>query len=77
LEGGKKATLIYNNIIDNYVIHNTNNLYNKAMVNHLKYDGNLSLVDVLIVEKMKELKTEKIISFDSDFDKVNGIIRIH
>jgi predicted nucleic acid-binding protein len=76
LGGGKKASLLYNNIKDNYTILTTNNLYDKAMVNHLKYDGNLSLVDVLIVEKMKELKAKKIISFDKDFDKVNGIIRL-
>ena len=77
LGGGKKANIVYNNIKDNYTILTTNNLYDKAMVNHLKYDGNLSLVDVLIIEKMKELKTEKIISFDKDFDKVDGIVRLH
>ncbi|MCC7561964.1 MAG: PIN domain-containing protein [Methanobrevibacter arboriphilus] len=77
LGGGKKANMLYNNIKDNYTILTTNNLYDKAMVNHLKYDGNLSLVDVLIIEKMKELKTEKIISFDKDFDKVDGIVRLH
>ena len=77
LGGGKKATLLYNNIKDNYIIHTTNHLYDKAMINHLKYDGTLSLVDVLIVEKMKELRVSEIISFDKDFDKVKGIVRVH
>lgn len=77
LSGGKTASLLYNNIKDNYIIYNTNHLYDKAMVNHLKYDGTLSLVDVLIIEKMKELKANEIISFDTDFDKVSGIVRKH
>ena len=76
LGGGKKAYLMYNNIKDNYIIYNTTHLYDKAMVNHLKYDGTLSLVDTLIIEKMKELKAKELISFDSDFDKVSGIVRI-
>ncbi|MDR2967365.1 MAG: PIN domain-containing protein [Methanobacteriaceae archaeon] len=77
LGGGKKANQLYNNIKDNYIIYSTNHLYDKAMVNHLKYDGTLSLVDILIIEKMKELNAKKIISFDFDFDKIEGIVRIH
>jgi len=43
----------------------------------LKYDGTLSFADSVSVQIMKELKIEKIVSFDSDFDKVKEIIRIY
>ena len=33
LFGGKVATALYNNIKDNYIIHNTNHLYDKGMKN--------------------------------------------
>ncbi|RBQ23010.1 hypothetical protein ALNOE001_12900 [Candidatus Methanobinarius endosymbioticus] len=37
----------------------------------------LSLTDSLIVELMKKNNIIEIISFDSDFDKVDGIIKTH
>jgi len=77
LFGGKVATALYNNIKDNYVIHKTNHLYDKGMKTHLKYDGTLSLVDTLLIETMKELNIHEIISFDTDFDNKDRIVRIH
>jgi len=77
LFGGKIATALYNNIKDNYTIYNTNHLYDKGMKIHLKYDGTLSLVDALLIETMKELKINEIISFDSDFDNKDGVVRIY
>ena len=43
----------------------------------LKYDGTLSVSDAVSVFIMKKKEIERIISFDSDFDKVQGIMRIH
>lgn len=77
LLGGKIASTLYNNIKDNYKIHTTYHLYDKGMITHLKYDGKLSLVDALLLETMKELKINKIVTFNKDFDNKNNIIRIH
>jgi predicted nucleic acid-binding protein len=76
LFGGKIATILYQNIKDSYKIYNTNHLYDKGMIMHLKYDGTLSLVDTILIETMKELKIHEILSFDSDFDNKDGVIRI-
>jgi predicted nucleic acid-binding protein len=37
----------------------------------------LSLADSTAIQVMKSKKIHEIYSFDSDFDKVEGIIRIH
>lgn len=73
---GKKVKTLYDNLKDNYRIIETTNLYDEAMISHLHYDGALSLFDLLQIEIMKNLKINKIVSFDSDFDKVKGIRRI-
>ena len=43
----------------------------------LKYDGTLSLADATSIAVMNNMKINEIISFDSDFDKVDSIYRIH
>ncbi|HNR26861.1 MAG TPA: PIN domain-containing protein [Methanobacteriaceae archaeon] len=48
----------------------------KAMSTFLHYDGVLSFADAVTLELMKEFKTDTIVSFDSDFAKADGIIRI-
>jgi len=48
----------------------------KAMDTFLKYDGSISLADASSIEIMKKYGINKIISFDSDFDKANEIDRI-
>ena len=78
LVGAKECVETYNYIHDNYTIFNENKeLYDKSMRTFLKYDATLSLTDSTSVEIMKELGIYKIISFDPDFDKVRGIVRIH
>jgi len=47
-----------------------------AMKAFLQYDGTLSFADSISVEVMKNLEIDKIVSFDSDFDKVD-VVRIH
>lgn len=48
-----------------------------AMETFLKYDGTLSFADSVSIEIMRNLEIDEIVSFDSDFDKVDGVIRIH
>jgi predicted nucleic acid-binding protein len=43
----------------------------------LKYGGKLSVADSVSIAIMKRRGIKKIISFDSDFDRVKGISRIY
>jgi len=75
---GKAGNIVYNHLIKNYnVIYDNKNRSNNAMKIYLKYDGILSLADSLSIQIMKEQNITEIASFDSDFDKVNGILRVH
>jgi uncharacterized protein len=76
--GAKESKKLYYHILDNYEIYEVDRqLYKKSLNTLVKYDGTLSLADSLSIEIMKEKGITEIASFDSDFDKVNGIIRIH
>lgn len=78
LFGGKIGLNLFNYIIDNYEIRYADkDLSFNAMEIFLKYDGTLSFADSVSVRIMKDLGIENIVSFDSDFDKVDNIIRIH
>jgi len=75
---GKITKLLYDTIIDNFEIYYpTTDEIETAMNCVLKYDGTLSLADCLAVLIMKKRGITEIISFDDDFDKVEGIIRTH
>jgi len=74
---GKAGNIVYNHLIKNYhLIYDNKNRSNNAMKIYLKYDGVLSFADSLSVQIMKEQNITEIASFDSDFDKVNGILRL-
>lgn len=78
LEGGKAGKILYEYFIDNCRIEFMNEeMLEKAMDTFLKYNGSISLADASSIEIMKKHGVNKIISFDSDFDKVNEIDRIH
>jgi len=75
---GKAGNTAYNHLIKNYkVFYATKNRTNIAMKIYLKYDGVLSLADSLSLQIMKENNITEIASFDTDFDKVTGILRVH
>ena len=75
---GKAGNIAYNHLIKNYkVIYANEKRTNLAMEIYLKYDGVLSLADSLSLQIMKENNIHKIASFDADFDKVKGILRVH
>lgn len=78
MEGGKAGKLLYEYFIDNckicFVEEET---LAESMETFLKYDGSISLADATSVVIMKNHKIKKILSFDSDFDKIKEIDRIH
>ncbi len=43
----------------------------------LRFDGTLSVSDAVSVFIMKKRSIDRTCSFDSDFDKVEGIVRVH
>lgn len=78
LEGGKAGKILYEYFVDNCnIAFIDSDLLENAMQTFLKYDGTISLADAASVVLMHEHGIDKIISFDSDFDKVDGIERLH
>jgi len=76
--GGKSGKDIYDNFKDNYTIYDENReTYDLAIYTFRHFNGTIGFTDCVTLEIMKKLKINKIISFDSDFDKVKGIKRIH
>jgi len=76
-EGGKAGKTLYEYFIDNCRIEFINEeMMEKAVNAFLKYDGSISLADASSIEIMKKSGIKKIISFDSDFDKVKEIDRL-
>ncbi|HEY9245498.1 MAG TPA: PIN domain-containing protein [Candidatus Methanoperedens sp.] len=77
-EGGKAGKILYEYFVDNCRIEFlTGEALERAMDTFLKYNGSISLADASSVEIMKKNRIKKIISFDGDFDKVEGIERIY
>ena len=71
------AETVYDYLMDNFTIINEDRiLCDKAIKTLVKYHK-LSLTDSIIVEIMKEMKLIELISFDTDFDRVERIVRIH
>ena len=75
--GGKVGYSIFKYITDNYEIYRSQTLIEESMYYFLKYDGRLSLADCTAISTMKELGITEIFSFDNDFDKVKGILRVY
>jgi len=76
--GGKKAINVFNYLQDNFTVISTDFEFLKSIKRqYLKYDGTLSVADTSAVEIMKNMKITQIASFDQDFDKVEGIVRMH
>ena len=75
--GGKIGVTVYNYIKQNYEIINNDNLLDESIINFLKYEGTLSLADSTAITIMKQENITEIVSFNDDFDKVDGIIRIY
>ena len=76
--GGKTAHTLYEYFIDECdVAYADEGLLRETMAVHLQFDGGLSVADSMSVAMMSRKGIREIVSFDSDFDKVRGIKRIH
>jgi len=76
--GGKAARTLYEYFIDECDVQYVDeNLLGEAMTLHLQYDGTLSVADCVSIALSLQKGIKEIVSFDSDFDKVRGIKRIH
>ena len=75
--GGKVGYMTFKYIKDNFTIFKSETLREESLRYYLKFDGTLSLADCTAIHAMKENQILEILSFDDDFDKVDGIIRLH
>lgn len=68
---------IYRNFPNFFHIIEDSAFYDEAMAEFIKYDSTISFFDAMYVAIMKKEGIDEIVSFDSDFDKVDNIIRVH
>ncbi|NOR47285.1 MAG: PIN domain-containing protein [Methanosarcinaceae archaeon] len=75
---GKVAYNLFNYFEDSCrVVQIDKDLLIESVDVFLKYDGTLSLADASSIVIMNNMKISEIVSFDSDFDKVDNLNRIH
>lgn len=75
--GGKAGQKLYQFFVDNCRIEYVDeDILREGMEVFLRYDGKLSLPDSVSVVLMRRKGISRIASFDSDFDRVNGIGRV-
>jgi predicted nucleic acid-binding protein len=76
-KGGKEGHILYQFFKDNCkIIYSTEQDFESAEKIYLNFDGKLSISDSLAVHYIYEMAIDRIISFDSDFDKIKNITRI-
>ena len=76
--GGKAGEQLYHYFMDNCdLVVTDEKMLNGGMQVFLRFDGTLSVSDAVSVFIMKKRSIDRICSFDSDFDKVEGIVRVH
>lgn len=77
--GGKTCIKIYNLIQETHNIKylNSKKDYDNISNIFLEYDVSVGFSDCSSLKIMDDFNIYKIASFDSDFDKINGILRIH
>ncbi len=76
--GGKAAHELFEYFLDSCrILHMSDELFESAMGRHLSFDGALSVTDCALVEAMVRIGDRQVLSFDSDFDRVKGLTRIH
>lgn len=75
--GGRVAKTLYEHFRDSCDIEFVDQgLLDEAMGLHLGFNGKLSVADCASITIMGRRRIGRIISFDSDFDRVKGIERI-
>jgi len=76
--GGTAARTLYDYFVDECdVIFVDRTLLNSAVVQHTRFNGTLSMADCATVAAMTRDSDADVVSFDSDFDKVVGLNRMH
>ena len=63
-------------IKDNFTIFKSETLLEESLRYYLKFDEILSFADCTAIHTMKENNIIEILSFDDDFNKVDGILRV-
>ena len=75
--GGKAGQKLYQFFVDNcHIEYIDEDILREGMEVFLRYDGKLSLPDSVSVVIMRRKRLSGILSFDSDFDRVDGVKRI-
>lgn len=75
--GGKAGERLYHYFLDNCeIVFTDDRILKGGMAVFLRYDGTLSVSDAVLAHIMEKKKISRILSFDSDFDKVDGIVRL-
>jgi predicted nucleic acid-binding protein len=68
---------IYRNLPNMFKIIEDTDFFDEAMEIFIKYDSEISFFDSMYIFLMKNENILKLVSFDHDFDRIDGIIRIH
>ena len=75
--GGKASERLYHFFLDNCdITFADEQILKDGMKFFLRHDGNLSVSDSVSVAVMERKKIDRIVSFDSDFDKIDGLNRV-
>ncbi len=75
--GGKAGRKLYEFFVDNcHIEYVDEGILREGMEMFLTYDGKLSLPDSVSVVMMRRKGISRILSFDSDFDRVDGVKRV-
>ncbi len=76
--GGRRSKQAYELFLDACdIVYTGPAEFAGAMHYHTRYDGRLSTSDCLTVFAMVAAKESQVLSFDSDFDLVRGVERLH
>ena len=77
-KGGRPARILFEYFLDACDIEYADDrTLREAMVNHLRFDGRMSVSDCVTLVVMERRRIRELVSFDSDFDRVKGIRRRH
>ena len=60
-----------------FIVLEDNLHYDEAIDIFIKYDSTISFFDAMYIAISKKEGINAIVSFDSNFDKIDGIVRIH
>lgn len=76
--GGKVGISLYENLKETFEIdYLTPNDFDESVNLYLSYDSSINYSDCTILRSMQKNNLNKIATFDSDFNKVNGLIIIN